>query len=327
VKILITGANGFIGQYLTHYLVEKGEIKDDDIIRAVRQLSSSENKNFTAIGNIDQDTNWQYALQGVDIVIHLAARVHVMNETSANPLQEFRKTNRYGTINLAQSAIKAGAKRFIYLSSIKVNGEKTTNKAFFADNCASIAKKSTKEANDPYAISKQEAEQALLDLQKQQQLEVVIIRPPLVYGPGVKGNFARLIKLVKKQLPLPLAGIKNKRSLVSIDNLCSLISCCIEHPKASGEVFLVSDGDDVSTSQLMNTMAQAMDCKNRLFKLPYPFLKFLASLLGKGPEFQRLFESLTVDISKNKNLLSWKPELSLKQALEKYLEKKLQMDI
>jgi nucleoside-diphosphate-sugar epimerase len=319
VQILITGANGFIGQYLTHYLIEKTKIKDTEIIRVIRKLTTTDPENYVAVGNIEQDTNWQAVLQGVDIIIHLAARVHVMNETSANPLQEFRQTNLQGTLNLAQYAVKAGVKRLIYLSSIKVNGEKTTDQAFIADDSNAIAKSNTKLVNDPYALSKQEAEQALLNLHKQQLLEVVIIRPPLVYGPGVKGNFSRLINLVKKQLPLPLAGIKNKRSLVSIDNLCSLIYCCMQHPKASGEIFLVSDGDDVSTSQLMQTMAQAMNCKNRLFKLPYHLLKVLASMAGKSSEFQRLFESLSVDISKNKKLLHWEPELSLKQALKKYL--------
>jgi len=243
-KVLITGANGLIGRFLGHYLLEN----DCQLVHALRSPNSIQQAlaagQLQYIGNIDAGTDWSQALKNVDIVVHLAARVHVMEETAANPLLAFEKTNYHGTINLAKQAISAGVKRFIYLSSIKVNGEQTQEQPFSADDpLASL--------NDPYALSKQQAELALLDLQQQGLLEVVIIRPPLVYGAGVKGNFLRLIQLVEKQLPLPLKQIKNLRSLVSVNNLCSLIQCCIEHPKASGQVFLVSDGKDISSSELL----------------------------------------------------------------------------
>jgi UDP-N-acetyl-alpha-D-quinovosamine dehydrogenase len=309
-KILITGANGFVGKALSQYISHIENACDYELIKAVRDFSSDNEKQTIAVGDINQQTDWQQALTGVDTVVHLAARVHVMQETSTDPLQSFRKTNVEGTINLAQQAIKAGVKRFIYLSTIKVNGERTLEKPFSADDIIN--------PRDPYAVSKSEAESALLQLHQQQLLDVIIIRPPLVYGQGVKGNFSRLINLLRKQWPLPLAGIENKRSLVSIDNLCSLIICCISHDKAPGEVFLVSDGLDVSTTQLLTELAMAMQCKSNLFRLPASLFKMAAIVVGRGAEYQRLFESLQVDINKNKRLLGWQPELSLRQALTNY---------
>jgi len=312
-KILITGANGFVGKSLSLYISQLDNNQDYEIVHAVRKLNSKSEENAIAVGEIDQKTDWEEALTGVNTIVHLAARVHVMKETSADPLQSFRKTNVEGTIALARQAIQAGVKRFIYLSSIKVNGEKTISHPFSADDYNN--------PSDPYAISKCEAEAALLALHQQQQLDVVIIRPPLVYGPGVKGNFSRLIRLLKKQLPLPLAGIKNKRSLVSIDNLCSLIVCCTEHKKAPGEIFLVSDGEDVSTTQLLTEIALALECKNRLFWLPSLLIKTMAIMAFKGAEYQRLCESLQLDISKNKQLLGWTPDLKLRDALNNYFGK------
>jgi len=309
-KILITGANGFIGKSLDCYISKLNNAQNYEIVKAVRKTNSKNDENCVAVGEIDQHTNWQQALTGIDTVVHLAARVHVMNETSADPLQAFRKTNVQGTLTLANQAIQAGVKRFIYLSTIKVNGEKTLASPFTADDVIN--------PSDPYAISKSEAESGLLTLHQQQLLDVVIIRPPLVYGPGVKGNFSRLIKLLKKQLPLPLAGINNKRSLANIDNLNSLIVCCLSHEKAPGEVFLVSDGNDVSTSELLSELALALQCKNRLFWLPVKLLKIMATAAAKGAEFQRLCESLQVDISKNNKILNWTPKLSLRQALTNY---------
>jgi len=242
-------------------------------------------------------------------VIHLAARVHVMQETHADPLTAFREVNTQGTINLAKQAVAAGVKRFIYLSSIKVNGEKTTTIPFHADDSANPL--------DPYAISKFEAEQQLLTLGQETGLEIVIIRPPLVYGPAVKGNFSRLISLVNKSIPLPLAKINNARSLVNIQNLCSLIQVCLDHPKAAGEVFLVSDGEDLSSSELFEKIAQALDKKNRLFYLPKGLLKLLTGIIGRQAEFQRLFDSLQVDISKNQQLLGWQPNVRVMQGIQK----------
>lgn len=306
-KVLVTGSNGFIAQSLIPYLGDK----DHDIVYTYRQLpekiSSALQQHF-AVGNIDAQTQWQSALNGVDVVVHLAARVHVMQETNADPLSAFRAVNTEGTVNLAQQAVQSGVKRFVYLSSIKVNGEQTTHQAFSADDKAN--------PQDPYAISKYEAEQQLLALGKESGLEVVIIRPPLVYGHGVKGNFARLIKLVQKSIPLPLAQIDNARSLVSIENLNSFIQLCLIHPGAAGEVFLVSDGQDLSSSELFALIADALGKKSRLFYLPKGFIQFITHLLQRDSEFERLFGSLQVDITKNKQLLNWEPEISVEKGIK-----------
>lgn len=300
-KVLITGSNGFVGQFLSCYLKDRG----CECISTCRHLpdeySAGTTRHF-AVGNIDAQTQWQAALTDVDCVVHLAARVHVMQETDTDPLAAFRLVNTEGTMNLARQAVVAGVKRFVYLSSIKVNGEQTTDRPFYADDHP--------DPQDPYAVSKFEAEQQLLVLSKETGLEVVIIRPPLVYGPGVKGNFSRLIGLVSKSLPLPLAGIKNARSLVNIQNLCSLIHACLLHPKAAGEVFLVSDGDDLSTSELFDKIARALARNSRLFYLPAGFIKFGAYILGRQAEYERLFCSLQVDIAKNKQFLDWTPDFS-----------------
>ncbi|WP_198266702.1 UDP-glucose 4-epimerase family protein [sulfur-oxidizing endosymbiont of Gigantopelta aegis] len=317
LKVLITGSNGFVGQSLASSLVEEPMA----LIKTYRHLpespgyhseSTEDMVRCFAVGDINAQTQWQAALSGVDAVVHLAARVHVMQETHADPLAAFREVNTQGTLNLARQAVDAGVKRFIYLSSIKVNGEKTADKPFFADDVPA--------PQDPYAISKFEAEQQLLQLGKETGLEIVIIRPTLVYGRGVKGNFRRLINLVNKSLPLPFSGIKNARSLVSIDNLCSLIQVCLSHPKAADEVFLVNDGQDVSTTELFETIATVLHVKSRLFYLPRGWIRFFAALLHKNAEFERLFGSLQVDISKNEQLLGWKPGLSVKDGIKKMLE-------
>ena len=310
-KILITGSNGFIGQYLAHYLAESG----NEVIHTYRHFPdgiNAKNAGHFAVGDIDAHTQWQSALENVDVVVHLAARVHVMKETQADPLMAFRVVNTEGTMNLARQAVTAKVKRFVYLSSIKVNGEQTDTKSFYADD--------EPDPRDPYAVSKYEAEQQLLALSRETGLEVVIIRPPLVYGPGVKGNFNRLIKLVNKTIPLPLAGINNARSLVNIQNLCSLIQTCTVHPLAAGEVFLVSDGRDLSTSQLFQQIAVALGKKSRLFYLPQSVIRVLAYGLNRGAEYQRLFGSLQVDISKNQQLLEWQPETSVENGISKAVE-------
>ena len=310
-KVLITGSNGFVGQFLCHYLHDNGY----EVVYTYRQLPDSlafEDSYHYVVGNIDSRTQWQTALTDVDMVVHLAARVHVMQETHEDPLSAFREINTRGTMNLARQAVTAGVQRFIYLSSIKVNGEQTLETPFTADD--------QPDPQDPYAISKFEAEQQLLDYGRETGLEVVIIRPPLVYGPGVKGNFKRLISMVKKSLPLPLARIDNARSLVNIQNLCSLIEACLTHPKAANEIFLVSDGQDLSTSELFEHIAQAMHKKSRLFYLPKGIIRLLTHLIKRDAEFERLFGTLQVDISKNKQLLGWKPPISVKEGIRKAID-------
>jgi len=255
----------------------------------------------------------------IDVVVHLAARVHIMNDDSSDPLAEFRKVNTDGTLNLARQAAESGVKRFIYLSSIKVNGEITeTGQSFVPDD--------TFVPDDPYGLSKYEAEQGLLALAKETNMEVVIIRPPLVYGPGVKANFHSMMRWIYKGVPLPFGAVYNQRSLVALDNLVSFIIHCIDHPKAANGVFLISDGEDVSTTELLQKVAKAFDKKAILLPVPVSLMKFVSKLLGKADVANRLFGSLQVDSSKARDLLGWKPVITmdgqLKKTAEVYLQEK-----
>lgn len=256
------------------------------------------------VGNIDSFTRWEGAVSGVDTVIHLAARVHMMNDTSTDPLAEFRRVNTEGTLNLARQAAEAGVRRFIFLSSVKVNGET----GFFRES-------DVEDPQDPYAISKCEAEQGLRRIAAETGMAVVIIRPPLVYGPGVKANFQSLMRAVGKGVPLPLGAIDNRRSLVGIDNLVDLIVTCIDHPAAANETFLVSDGEDLSTPELVRRIARALGKPARLFPVSPALLKAAATLLGRREAVERLLSSLQVDISKTRDLLGWRPPVSVDAGL------------
>jgi len=304
--ILVTGANGFVGTALCEVLLEQGfKVK-----AAVRKVASQSASNAVSIGEINSDTDWIDALSEVDTVIHLAARVHVMHETATDALTAYRKVNVAGTVHLAQAAVTAGVKRFIFLSSIKVNGESTPpNQPYSPEDMPAPV--------DPYGISKLEAEIALQQLAKDTALDVVIIRPPLIYGPGVKANFKSMLSIVNKGLPLPLGAIHNKRSLIAIDNLIDFIICCINHPAAANETFLVSDGLDVSTPDLLKQVAKALNKKLFLIPVPSALLQFFASAMGKKTLAQRLCESLQVDISKTHTLLGWTPSIKLEEALLK----------
>jgi nucleoside-diphosphate-sugar epimerase len=304
--ILLTGANGFVGQHLGVYLLKQGY----DVVAAVRQPNTSINftpARLVAVGDIDATTDWSTALNGVEVVIHLAARVHVMQEQAEDPLATFRQVNTLGTLRLAQQAAEHGVKRFVYLSSIKVNGESTSATPFSEQNIMT--------PEDPYARSKWEAEQQLLELAAQTGLEVSIIRPPLVYGAGVGGNFQRLLSLVARGWPLPLASIHNRRSLVGVQNLCSLLEVCVHHPAAANEVFLVSDGEDISTPELIRMLAVAMGKPCRLWPFATAMLAMASQLFGQRDAWQRLAGSLQVDISKARQQLGWEPPFSLEQGL------------
>jgi nucleoside-diphosphate-sugar epimerase len=306
-NILVTGANGFVGKALVTSLIE-GDVK---ITACVRHNNTPLYKGVKqVIQTVDSKTDWKKDLVDIDVVIHLAARVHVMNDTELNSLLAFREINTAGTLNLARQASLAGVKRFIFISSIKVNGESTdTTLKFKADDKVS--------PSDPYAISKFKAELGLLALAEKCTMDVVIIRPPLVYGPGVKANFAVMMRWVYKRIPLPLGAIHNQRSLVALDNLVNFIIHCIDHPKAANEIFLISDGEDVSTTQLIQKIAKSLQKKIWLVSVPAKLIRYFAKLVGKGDEIDRLLGSLQIDNSKAKQLLSWSPVITMNEQLKK----------
>jgi UDP-glucose 4-epimerase len=308
-SILVTGANGFVGSQLCAYLVNQGY--------QVRAAMRSRQADWTVceqqvIGDISASSDWQQALQKVDCVIHLAGRAHVMRERTDNPLALFRQVNVQGSLQLAKQAKAAGVRRFIYLSSIKVNGERSCGKPLTANDPA--------QPEDAYGQSKWEAEQALREILAESDTALVIVRPVLVYGPGVKGNLRSLVSWIRKGVPLPLAGVENRRSLVGINNLLDFLHLCIEHPAAAGETFLVADGEDLSTPQLIRMLAAAMGVKARLFPLPDSLLRLLGVLSGRSAAIERLCGDLQVDMEKNRRLLEWQPKQSVEAALRDMIE-------
>jgi nucleoside-diphosphate-sugar epimerase len=305
VKFLVSGASGFVGKALCAELKRRGEE-----VRAASRGSDGADDCFECaiVGNIDGKTNWDSALTGIGVVIHLAARVHVMNDTASDPLDEFRKINVDGTVNLATQAARAGVKRLVYVSSIKVNGEGTMGQAIFTELDIPAPQ-------DPYGLSKWEAEQALHQVSQQTGLEIVVVRPPLVYGPGVKGNFISLLDAVNKGMPLPLAGARNERSLVYVGNLVDALIICANHPAAAGETYLVSDGENVSTANLVRMIAQALGVRPRLIYVPPALFRGAAALLGRSAKVDRLFGSLRVDSGKLHKELNWNPPYTMARGL------------
>jgi nucleoside-diphosphate-sugar epimerase len=307
MNILVTGATGFLGSHLCASLKTNSKVR---LTPVVRKAPLTDFESVAVIPSIGSETVWEKVLDGQDVVIHTAARAHIMKDEVAEPLEEYRRVNVDGTINLARQAAVAGVRRFIFISSIKVNGEQTPlDKPFTADDSPA--------PDDAYGISKWEAEQGLQQLASETGMEVVIIRPPLVYGQGVKGNFASMIKLVSKGLPLPLGAIHNQRSLVGLDNLVDLIITCIDHPAAANQVFLAGDGKDLSTTGLLQGVAQAMGKPSRLIPVPSSLLMLGATLLGRRAVAQRLLGSLQVDISKARYLLGWAPPITVEEGLRR----------
>jgi nucleoside-diphosphate-sugar epimerase len=308
-KILITGATGFVGKEVCRVLRSRG-------IPYVATVRRSTEHNQIQVGDLSGATNWSKALEGCEAVIHLAARVHVMKDKASEPLRLYREINVAATVNLARQAADSGVKRFVFVSSIKVNGETTTNKPFTAnDRPAPI---------DPYGQSKFEAEKALIVLSEQTGMELVIVRPPLVYGPGVRANFLRLMQLIRVGLPLPFGGIQNLRSLVAVDNLVDLLIRCASHPKAAGNVFLVSDDRDLSTTELINLIAKSMKKQPMLLPMPVRFVNLCAKAVGKAGIANRMLGSLQVDIRSTKETLDWQPIVEPEAAIDRTVSHFLQ---
>lgn len=311
-KILVTGSSGFLGTALIDHLAQ---LPDAHVVAISRRETRTAFSNVTTgtIAALNADTPWHALLEGVDTVVHAAARVHVMHDTAGDPLALYREVNTLGTLNLAEQAAAAGVRRFIFISTIKVCGESTARGECFRPDDAP-------NPSDPYAISKHEAEQGLLTLANSSAMEVVIIRPVLVYGPGVKANFLQLMRTLRKGIPLPLGAVNNARSLVSLDNLIDLIRVCIDHPGAANQVFLVSDGQDLSTTELARRLKSHMRASGWLIPVPESLIMLGATLLGRKSAAERVLGSLRVDISKNRERLQWQPVVSVEDGLKKTVE-------
>jgi UDP-glucose 4-epimerase len=304
-RVLVTGANGFVGQALCPLLEKAGW----EVRRATRSAAAASNpaENRIAVGEINAQTDWRKPLEGISAVVHLAARVHLMQDDARDPLAQYRAVNRDGTENLARQAAEAGVRRLVYLSSIKVNGERTTEQPFRTDNAP--------HPQDAYARSKWEAEQALRDIAAVTGLETVILRPPLVYGPGVKANFLRLMRLAERGIPLPLGRVDNRRSLLYLGNLADAVRMCLTHPAAAGKTFLLSDGVPLSTPALIRALAAALGKPARLLPVAPRLLRLAGRLTGKDTEIARLLDSLEIDGTPIERELDWQPPYSLEEGL------------
>lgn len=304
--LAVTGANGFVGRALCAEAVRRGMA-----VRGITRVPCSlpAGVQGVAIGNIDGSPSWAEALAGCDVVIHLAARVHVMRDRSIDPLTEYRRVNTVGTVHLARCAAMTGVRRLVNVSSVGVNGAYTRGDLTFSDQDAP-------DPHNPYSISKWEAEQALQVIQQRGKLDIVTVRPPLIYGPGVGGNFLRLLGAVKRGIPLPLALTRNQRDLLYVGNLVDNLLACAAHPAAAGKTYLVSDGAPVSTDELLRLLAQALGVSSRLFPVPPFLLQMAGNMTGYTGEVKRLLTSLRVDSSRVCRELGWKPPYSLQQGLQ-----------
>jgi len=303
MKVLITGASGLVGSALATDLMQRGI---HDVRGAVRANSKAQlpEERRALVGDLGADTDWRAALSGIDAVVHLAARVHVMRETERDALSVFRRVNVAGTLKLAEQAAAAGVRRFVFMSTVKVNKEE------------GMCVESDRPApTDPYSISKLEAEDGLRFVSSKSGMELVVIRPPLVYGPGVRANFLSLMRAIARGVPLPFGAVSNKRSYIGVDNLTDFIIRCLEHPNARGETFLLCDGEDLSTAELVQQLARSMGRRPRLFPVPEWLMVAGAAILGRKDMAQRLLSSLQIDSSKARRMLAWHPRLSVDEGM------------
>lgn len=312
MRVLVTGARGFVGRALFLRLCSEPTMDTTGSVRSAlapgRRPESDGGSLIVIPQGLTADTDWSFALQDVDVVVHTAARVHVMHDSSADPLAEYRRINVAGTLNLARQAAEAGVQRFVFISTAKVNGEATEiGRPFAADDVPAPA--------DHYAISKWEAEQGLQNLAEERAMEWVVIRPPLVYGPGVKANFAALLRAIERGWPLPLGAIRNQRSYVALENLVDFIVTCLRHPLAANQAFLISDGQDMSTRELVLGLANATGVPARLLPVPVWLLQMGAAALGRAGVVQRLSANLQLDISKARSMLGWSAPISVADGL------------
>ena len=305
----MTGVSGFVGQAVCARLVAQGL----DVTAAVRRPMSQPVRGVTycLVGDLGPETDWHEALSGVHVIVHCAARVHVMQETDADPLRAFRLANVSGTVALARQAAELGVQRLIYVSSVKVNGEGGLDVYRETDVPA---------PQDAYGVSKYEAEVGLREISSHTGIEVVVVRPPLIYGAGVKANFQLLMQALARGIPLPLGAIHNRRSLVGLGNLADFIVTCIEHPRAANEIFLVSDGEDLSTTELIHRLARAMNRPARLISVPMPALRAGLALLGRREMAARLCGTLLVNMAKARTLLGWAPPIGVDEELRRTAE-------
>lgn len=299
---LVTGASGFVGSHLMEEMTRRG--------LPVRGVTRAAAPGLVTIPSYGNEVDWSKCLEGVDAVVHLAARVHVMRETASDPLSQFREANVTAAVNLARQAAAAGIRRFVFVSSIKVNGERTMPGKPFTTN-------DPPNPQDPYGISKAEAEAALMALGRETGMEITIVRPPLVYGPGVRGNLQSLMKWAASGLPSIFAAVKNERSFVHVDNLCDLLLRVLDHPEAANQVFLVSDGHDLSTNDLLQLLTNAAGRSPRSIAVPTAVLLGIGVVLRKQTTVARLTENLQVDVRHTCDALSWKPPLSLVETMKK----------
>ena len=309
-RILVTGANGFIGSALCPRLEECGFLVRGAVRaqanRPLGERSESTGRQWVRLCDQSTEGETNHALRDVNVVVHLAARVHVMTDRAPDPLREFRQVNLLWTKQLARAAASQGIRRFVYLSSIKVNGEQSATP---------FTEQDLPKPQDPYGVSKWEAEQALADVSVETGIETVVVRSPLVYGPSVKGNFLQLLKILQRGVPLPLATVQNRRSLVSRGNLVDALLRCVRDKRAAGQTYLISDGEDLSTPELIRRLSNAMGVKARLWPFPIPLLRGMGQLVGERAAIDRLLGSLQVDSSKIRRELDWNPPCSIDRGL------------